>query len=71
VSVERVCALHAASRLRQPALPAVASFGNPRRSGSMPCPGEGRGMIRVHPALAELLLLLALTAWLRLASGVG
>jgi len=28
-------------------------------------------MIRVHPALAELLLLLALTAWLRLASGVG
>jgi hypothetical protein len=57
--------------MRQPAPPAVASFGNPRRSGNMPCPGEGRGMTRVHPALAELLLLLAFTAWLRLASGLG
>ena len=71
MSVERVRALHTVNRLRQPALPAVASFGNSRRPGSMPCPGESCRVTRIHPALAELLLLLALTAWLRLASGLG
>ncbi len=34
-------------------------------------PGESCRVTRIHPALAELLLLLALTAWLRLASGLG
>jgi hypothetical protein len=49
----------------------LASVGNPRRTGSLPRAGESSRVTRIHPALAELLLLLALTAWLRLASGLG
>jgi len=37
----------------------------------MPRASEGGGVRRIHPALAELLLLLAFAAWLRLASGLG
>jgi hypothetical protein len=71
VSVERVCVLHAVSLLRQHSLPAMAPVGTPIRTGGVPRACEGGCMRRIHPAVVELLLLLALAAWLWLASGLG
>ena len=71
VSAERVRRPHAVSLLRQPAPPVVAPAGTPSRTGNAPRAEECGTMTRIHPALAEVLLLLALAGWLRLASGLG
>ncbi|MGO9999090.1 MAG: hypothetical protein ACLPKW_15310 [Acetobacteraceae bacterium] len=68
---ERVCVPLAVNLQRHPMLSTLAPLGTPSRTGSPPRTGGGAGVKRIHPALAELLLMLALAAWLRLASGGG
>ena len=54
-----------------PRCPPRRRSGTPTRTESALRAEEGAAVRRIDPTLAELLLLLALAGWLRLASGFG